>query len=213
MIMLETAQELASIAKYFNHESAGRLMKIANDSVRTTMDVFLNYSEERLFEFVKTDGSGRFDELLASTINPGHALEDAWFILHFAMTSRNKEVLKAGLNAVRWMAGVGWDDEFGGIPQFLHKDGTPPHGVILKENETEPIVREIRENWYNKLWWVHSEALYALILAWELGGDRWYLDTYWKVHNYVFDTFPNPDKETGEWIQIRNREGKPKAKL
>lgn len=213
MIMLETAQELAAIAKYFNHESADHLTQLAYDSVRTTMDHFLNQDQKLLFEFVKEDGSEAFDELLASTVNPGHSLEDAWFILHFARTSQDKEVLQAGLDAVRWMAGIGWDDEFGGIPQFMHMDGTPPHGKVLKKNEGESIVREIQENWYNKLWWVHSEALYALILAYELDNDPWYLETYWKIHEYVFNTFPNPNKEIGEWIQIRNREGEPESKV
>ena len=34
-----------------------------------------------------------------------------------------------------------------------------------------------------------------------------------KIHDYVFKTFPNSDKNIGEWIQIQNREGKPIDKV
>ena len=34
-----------------------------------------------------------------------------------------------------------------------------------------------------------------------------------KVFDYVFSTFPNPDKNVGEWIQIRTREGRPQEKV
>jgi N-acylglucosamine 2-epimerase len=72
---------------------------------------------------------------------------------------------------------------------------------------------QLRESWSNKLWWVHSEALYALVLAFEHTRDPWFLDAYWKYHEYVFRTFPNPDPAIGEWIQIRDRAGRPEDKV
>jgi N-acylglucosamine 2-epimerase len=60
---------------------------------------------------------------------------------------------------------------------------------------------------------VHSEALYSLLLSYEVTGDRSFMDTYWKFHDYVFATFPNPDKSVGEWIQIRDRAGRPEDKV
>jgi len=35
---------------------------------------------------------------------------------------------------------------------------------------------------------------------------------YGQAHEYVFRTFPNPDKAIGEWIQIRDRQGRPVEK-
>lgn len=75
------------------------------------------------------------------------------------------------------------------------------------------MLRAFTEDWCNKLWWVHSEALYALMLAYEHSGDSWFMDTYWKLHDYVFGTFPNPNREIGEWIQIRDRQGQPEDKV
>lgn len=35
------------------------------------------------------------------------------------------------------------------------------------------------------------------------------MESYQRYHNYTFDTFPNPDKTVGEWIQLRYRDGSP----
>jgi len=42
-------------------------------------------------------------------------------------------------------------------------------------------------------------------------GDIEMEELYIKTHNYVFQTFPNHD--LGEWIQIRDRMGKPVEKV
>jgi mannose/cellobiose epimerase-like protein (N-acyl-D-glucosamine 2-epimerase family) len=34
-----------------------------------------------------------------------------------------------------------------------------------------------------------------------------------QVHDYTFATFPNPDRNVGEWIQIRDRQGRPLDKV
>jgi len=58
-----------------------------------------------------------------------------------------------------------------------------------------------------------TEALYTLLLAGTLTGDGSFTDLYGMVHDYTFRIFPNPDKETGEWIQIRDRQGNPENKF
>lgn len=40
------------------------------------------------------------------------------------------------------------------------------------------------------------------------------LNLPWAIQRtYTFDTFPNPDTEVGEWIQIRDRQGRPQNKV
>ncbi len=213
MIMLETSQELSNIARFFNDPSSGRLMEIAEQAVNETISNFVKKDDRILLEMVKEDGRTAYDEMLGSYINPGHSLEDAWFIMHFAGRIQDGETLQTGIEIVRWMTALGWDTRYGGLPQFVHKDGGHPKGSIENSNKNDHMIKELTENWSNKLWWVHSEALYALILAYENSKDSWFMDTYWKFHDYVFKTFPNPDKNMGEWIQIRNREGKPEDKV
>lgn len=213
MIMLETSQELADIASFFNDPSYDRLTQVASASMNETINSFVKKDDKILLEMIKQDNSTAYNEMLGSYVNPGHALEDAWFIMHFAMRISDTEAIDTGAEIVRWMTSLGWDSEYGGLPQFVHKDGGKPKGSITSNNINDHMVKELRENWSNKLWWVHSEALYALILAYENSGDSWFLNTYWQFHDYVFKTFPNPDKKIGEWIQIQDRKGKPDDKV
>jgi len=213
MILVETAQELADVAVFFRDPAAFRFAEIARSSMRQTLDVFVQPAERTLLEYVRPDGTPAWDEMLGSTCNPGHSLEDAWFMMHFAARIGDRDAIRSATDVVRWMTEKYWDPQFGGLPQFQHAQGGEPRGAVAPENAADHMVVQLRESWSNKLWWVHSEALYALILSYEHTRDPWFLDTYWKYHEYVFATFPQPDPAIGEWIQIRDRAGRPEDKV
>jgi len=59
--------------------------------------------------------------------------------------------------------------------------------------------------WDMKLWWVHTEALYALLLAEKLTGDPKWRSWYERVHEYSFSRFADP--EYGEWYGYLHRDG------
>jgi N-acylglucosamine 2-epimerase len=107
---------------------------------------------------------------------------------------------------------MGWDEEFGGLLLFADQDGGPPRGS-LAGIENERMAQKVLADWGSKLWWVHSEALYTTLLAWRLTGDDELLALYRQVFEYTFRTFPNPDREIGEWIQIRDRQGRPEPRV
>ena len=213
MGMLELSQELADVAIHFREPSAFRLAECARVSMAETLSTFVRPEKQTLLEYVGMDGEPAWDEMLGSFCNPGHSLEDAWFIIHFARRIGDDASLRKAIEVVRWMTDKCWDSKCGGLPQFAHNEGGEPRGKVHAHNEGDHMLVELRENWSNKLWWVHSEALYALILAWEHSRDSWFLDTYWKYHEYVFRTFPHPDPGIGEWIQIRDRAGMPEEKI
>jgi N-acylglucosamine 2-epimerase len=52
---------------------------------------------------------------------------------------------------------------------------------------------------------VHTEALYALLLAYSITREQWCLDWFARVHEYSFAHFPVV--EYGEWIQNLDRRG------
>ena len=56
-------------------------------------------------------------------------------------------------------------------------------------------------------------ALYTTLLLYKRTGDEEFLEWFEKIKNYVYKTFPNPNREIREWIQIRTREGKPQEKV
>jgi N-acylglucosamine 2-epimerase len=164
-----------------------------------------------LNEMIGTDNR-RVDTLLGRYCNPGHSIEDMWFVIHAARALNREDKIPIAVRTAGIMFDLGWDEAYGGLLLFVDRDGGEPRGDTTGIAD-EPMVRQIGQNWTNKLWWVHSEALYTMLLCYSLTGDGKFLERYWKVHEYAFRTFPNPDERIGEWIQIRMRDGRPEDKV
>ena len=45
------------------------------------------------------------------------------------------------------------------------------------------------------------------MLAYQVSGEAWCLDWYWRVHDWAFAHLP--DTEHGEWFQRLDRQGRP----
>ncbi|MEX2044279.1 MAG: AGE family epimerase/isomerase [Opitutus sp.] len=101
------------------------------------------------------------------------------------------------------MAGI--DEKHGGLLLHADCDGGPPRGT----SGASSYEAAVRANWASKLWWVHPEALYATLLACRMSGGDSLHAWFDRVREYAFRIFPHPDPAVGEWIQIRDREGKP----
>ena len=128
----------------------------------------------------------------ARQLNPGHAIEAAWFILHEAKLRGNDARLRRiGLTILDWMWARGWDPEHGGIHYNTDVRGLP-----------------VQEYWHPmKFWWPHNEAVIATLLAWQLSGDAKYLEWHRLVHDWSYAHFP--DAEHGEWYGYLDRAGTP----
>lgn len=152
--------------------------------------ISLHYKEELhcVLENVCMDGS-ILDNPVGRTINPGHSIENAWFLMNYANNTENSELLDKALNILRWSLELGWDEQYGGIYYFRDVYNRP----------CEQLEHDM------KLWWVHNEALIATLLAANLTGDTYYDEWYEKIHDYVFSHFP--DKEYGEWYGYLHRDG------
>ncbi len=123
-------------------------------------------------------------------LNPGHALEAAWFILHEAKIRRDLRLQKLGLNILDAMWQRGWDAEYGGLYYFRDLKGLP-----------------VQEYWHDmKFWWPHCEAILATALAWSMTGDEKYARWHQQVHNWSFQHFA--DEEHGEWYGYLHRDGR-----
>jgi N-acylglucosamine 2-epimerase len=214
MILLETAQELASAAKSLGLEDkAAELYTTADECTNEIISNFRLQQDKPVLEMIGTDNRPK-NTLLGRYICPGHTIEDMWFIMHNAIRKNDRQLLSDTAETLKAVLEMSWDEKFGGVPLFMDRDGNmPPEGELPAELENHIMAHKVRSDWSSKLWWVHSEALYALLLCYEHFKEQWILDWYWKVHNYTFATFPNPDTLVGEWIQIRDREGKPESKV
>lgn len=82
-----------------------------------------------------------------------------------------------------------------------------------EDPERETVYQQLMAGWGDKLWWVHSEALYATLLFGERTDDQELRQWYDRIFEYTFRVFPNPDREVREWVQIMDRQGNPQNKV
>ena len=153
------------------------------------MDVFRRPEHKRVYEFVNLDDTLRTTPP-GRAVNPGHGIESMWFMIHIFQRHGDDARVRQALETIQWHLELGWDNEFGGL--FLARDA---EGSFW-ENK-----------WDTKIWWPHTEALYALLLAYSITKESWCLDWFARVHDYAFAHFPVP--QFGEWIQNLDRQGKP----
>jgi len=121
--------------------------------------------------------------------NPGHSIEVAWFIMHMLDFVDDPEMLSMALKILEGSLNFGWDQECGGIRYFMDLEGKP---TLQLESDM-------------KLWWPHTEAIYALTLAFCKTEDPLWLDWLQKVHQYTFSHFS--DDEAGGWFGYCDRKG------
>lgn len=209
MILNNTARELYRAAQKLDPEYTQALRE---DMCRFAGDVLDNFTDEKfcVHEVIRSDNT-MFPQILGQHINPGHTIEDVWFLLDAADICEKPEwketIFAIGKRALE----SGWDKDFGGILHFAGLTGGEPIGDSAGvENET--MMKQLGD-WDSKLWWVHSEALYSTLRCYFACGDREFLDWHEKVFDYSYRTFPNRDPKVREWIQIRDREGKPQEKV
>ncbi len=148
-------------------------------------------------EHARADGAdgaeGRFvfDSPDARLLNPGHSIEMAWFLLLVLRRQPDAALQARVLHALESTLEFGWDREHGGLFYFMDIEGRPPL----------PLESTM------KLWWPHTEALYAVILAYATTRDAKWLDWLSRLDAYTFDHFSDP--EHGEWFGYCDRQGQP----
>lgn len=143
-----------------------------------------------VFETVGPGGE-LLDSPAGRTLNPGHAIEMGWFLIHLARRRGDRGLIERALQIIDWSFEVGWDKEHGGLYYFLDADGRPP----------------MQLEWSMKLWWPMTEALYALLLAWKLTGEDRYRAMQRQVHDWSVAHFR--DERYGEWFGYLDRRGEP----
>ncbi len=209
MILSNTSRELYRAAEKLEPADCSSLLKDLEGYATDILDHFVDENEV-LHEVILADNRF-FQKILGRHINPGHTLEDAWFLLDAADLCQkpqwNERIYKIALRALE----NGWDKQYGGLIHLGDLSGGKPDGD-WSGVENEPMTRQLA-NWSDKLWWVHSEALYSTLRCGFFSGGTSFFDWYNRIFTYTFQTFPNPDRELREWIHIRTRDGKPEEKV
>ena len=183
MIMMNTAQQL--------RDNIGDLR--CNTLIEQWIsDIETNFVKDDIkcvMEQVAPDGS-IIDHIDGRTLNPGHAIEGAWFILHEAKYRNNDQhLIELGCKMLDYMWERGWDKEYGGIMYF-------------KDVYNKPV----QEYWHDmKFWWPHNEVIIATLLAFLITGNEKYANWHKQVNDYAYTHFH--DKINGEWYGYLHRDG------
>ena len=154
---------------------------------------FFRRDRDLLLEFVRTDGR-EFPPPQGTAVVPGHVIEDMWFQLHVAQLTGHGPAPAGEMQRVllRHLE-LSWDrTQGGGILLAIDAGGRTPVGWNFADT---------------KLWWPHTEALYATLLAWRLSGRPVFLEWYERVWRFCLDYYV--DWEHGEWRQKLDRSRTP----
>jgi N-acylglucosamine 2-epimerase len=183
MIMTNTAQQL--------RETIGdeRCDELITKWINEIEKDFVKDNIRCVMEQVAPDGS-IIDHIDGRTLNPGHAIEGAWFILHEARHRKNDQrLIELGCKMIDYMWERGWDNEYGGILYFRDMYNKP-----------------VQEYWQDmKFWWPHNEVIIATLLAYLITGKDKYAEWHKMVHDYAYGHFH--DKKNGEWFGYLHRDG------
>jgi N-acylglucosamine 2-epimerase len=188
MITLVTAQEL--------RDSIG--LPNAEMWFDRSIDVISKYHVkddiECVMETVGPEGQ-LIDHFDGRTLNPGHAIEGAWFIMWEGKLRGDQQLIKLGCKMLDWMWQRGWDEQYGGLLYFVDVKGGP-----------------VQEYWHDmKFWWPQNEAIIATLLAYSLTGDEKYYRWHCAIHDWAHSLFP--DSVHGEWFGYFHRDGRLSSSL
>lgn len=178
------AMAFNELGRYLDHPE---IIQSGIDYAEQVMSVFLRQEQQMLYEFVRKDNT-LLDTPPGLTVVPGHALESMWFMIHIYRQIGNHQRIRQAIDCIRRHMELGWDKEYGGILLALNAEGS-----------------FWEDKWDTKLWWPHTEALYALLLAYSITEEDWCLEWFRLVHEYAFSHFPVP--HYGEWFQRLDRYG------
>ncbi|MBR0501092.1 MAG: AGE family epimerase/isomerase [Bacteroidales bacterium] len=160
-------------------------------SITALRKYFMHPEYKCLLETVGPDGEF-IDTLNGRTINPGHCIETAWFLLEESKhRGWDKALTDMALTIFDWSWDWGWDDEFGGLLNFRDCKGFP------NQDYSQDM----------KFWWPHCEAIICTLYAYEATGDEKYLELHRRVSEWTYSHFP--DAVCGEWYGYLHRDGTP----
>ena len=176
MILLSTSHVLRKI-------DPEKYDPIAKDM---TKDILLHLTDKGLLENVSPDGKA-VDTPVGRTVNPGHSLEAAWFLMVQSELTDDPVLFEKAKKIIDVSMKLGLYD--GGIIAFCDCDGKPANAL----------------EWDMKLWWPQCEAMIANKMCYLKTGEKKYLDWYNEIEKYVEEHFV--DRENGEWYGYLHYDG------
>lgn len=177
MILLTTAHVLRKI-------DPKRYDAIA---AKMTKDLLLHLTDKGLLENVSPDGHF-VDTPTGRIVNPGHALEAAWFLMVQSELTDDVSLLHTAERII----------------DTAIEYGLAPDGGILTFRDCDDKPTAYPE-WDMKKWWPQCEAMLATKMCYLKTGNEKYLRWYTTVEQYVESHFI--DRQYGEWFGYLHYDG------
>lgn len=166
-----------------------KLTQQIDESIERLRRYFIHPEFKCLLETVGPNGEF-IDTNLTRTINPGHCIETAWFILEESkLRGWDEGLTQLALQIFDWSWDWGWDDEYGGIINFRDCKNLPP------QDYSQDM----------KFWWPQCETIICSLYAYLATGDEKYRQRHQLISDWTYSHFP--DTEFGEWYGYLHRDG------
>ncbi len=158
------------------------------DKCLDEMKLFLYEDKKAVLEQISHDGKFE-DHFEGRQLNPGHAIEGAWFVMHEGIKRNDESIKSLGIKMFDWMWEWGWDKEHGGIIYFQDVLGKPK-----------------TDYWHDmKFWWPQNEAAIGSLYAYAITKD----EKYFEKHKMVMEWSKKfMDDTHGEWYGYLHRDGR-----
>ena len=160
-----------------------------DESIDHIARYFMKPEFEALLEMVGPNGEF-IDTNAGRTINPGHCIETSWFILEEAkFRNWDPKLVEMAETILNWSWKWGWDEEFGGIINFMDCKNLP----------SQDYAQDM------KFWWPQNETIIATLYAYLATKDAKYLEMHKQISDWTYAHFP--DTVCGEWYGYLHRDG------
>ncbi|MEI6873683.1 MAG: AGE family epimerase/isomerase [Spirochaetota bacterium] len=188
MILINVHQVLREALRARDPRAVEEQTRRIDVQIEELFRYFVRPERRALLETVNYDGSIA-EGLEGTCINPGHAIETAWFLMEEGRWRGDYSLVERSLPLLEWSLERGWDPVYGGLFSFVDLEGGTPAQI----------------EWDMKYWWPHCEATYACLLAWALTGEARWERWFETLHEYTWKRFPDPVH--GEWFGYLRRDG------
>ena len=167
-----------------------RYLRAAGELADEVFRDFYRPDRNVCLEFVRLDG-GELPAPVGTAIVPGHAIESMWFQLRVGeLLGIKRERQRLAVDLIARHLQLGWDTTgAGGLLLAIDAEGREPVGWKFADT---------------KLWWPHTEALYAALLAWKIDGEPRLLDWFDRLWRFCLEHYV--DWQHGEWRQKLSRD-------
>ncbi len=186
MILLNVLSELRSACP----ENSAEINAYMTRLLKEVETFFVRDDLKLVLEQCAPDGRFMSEHYEGRLLNPGHAIEGAWFIMNEGINTADEHLTGLGLKMLEWMWKIGWDEEYGG-------------GIIQYRDALGLPVSEYHQDM--KFWWPQCEAAIATLMAYKITREPKWLTRFELVDDYIEARFT--DREYGEWFGYFHRDG------